>query len=224
MQSFLSSYIERDLMLLFDVRFSPPLVRKLWTMLAHQQGSLLNAENLGNALDVTGTTLKRYLDFLEGAFMLYRLQPYYANIGKRLVKSPKIYIRDSGIVHALLNIRHEKELLNHPVVGHSWEGYVISQIRYIAPEEIQLYFYRTQAGAEIDLVLVKANIVIALIEIKYSTSPAISRGFYQSILDLNSPKAFVICLSERMYKNSQNVTILGLQPFIQYHLSEWFKN
>lgn len=223
MQSFLSSYIERDLMVLFDVRFSTPLVRKLWTMLAHQQGSILNAENLGNALDITGTTLKRYLDFLEGAFMLFRLQPYFTNIGKRLVKSPKIYIRDSGIVHALLNIRHEKELLNHPVVGHSWEGYVISQIRYIAPEEIQLFFYRTQAGAESDLVLVKANKVIALIEIKYSTSPVISKGFYHSILDLDSPEAFVICLSDRMYKNAQKVTILGLQPFIHHHLSKWYK-
>ena len=118
--AFITTYIERDLPFLFDVKFSSVTMRKLWTMLAHLQGTILNAENLGRSLDITGTTLKRYLDYLEGAFIITRLQPFYVNLGKRLVKSPKLYINDTGVLHFLLNIFDKKELVSHPVLGASW--------------------------------------------------------------------------------------------------------
>src|SRR5260221_10054453 len=148
MDSFITTFIERDLPFLFDVRFSPVLMRKLWTMLAHTHGTILNAEALGRSLDITGTTLKRYLDYLEGAFIIHRLPPFYTNIGKRLVKTAKVYINDTGILHFLLNVHSAKELQTLPSLGNSWEGYAISQIRYAKDNRVDMYYYRTQAGAE----------------------------------------------------------------------------
>lgn len=163
LDSFITTYIEKDLPFLFDIKFSPTTMRKLWSMLAHLQGSILNAQKLGASLDITGTTTKRYLDYLEAAFIITRLQPYFVNIGKRLVKAPKIYINDTGILHFLLRIENEKQLTSHPNVGASWEGYVISQILYAKQNRIDMYYYRTQAGAECDLVLVRGHIVKACI-------------------------------------------------------------
>jgi predicted AAA+ superfamily ATPase len=218
MDSFITTYIERDLPFLFDVKFSTVTMRKLWTMLAHLQSSILNAEDLGRSLDITGTTLKRYLDYLEGAFIITRLQPFFINIGKRLVKSPKLYINDTGILHFLLNISDEKQLVNHPSLGASWESYVISQINYAKNSRIDSYFYRTQVGAECDLVLSRGHIVHACIEIKYSSSPVLSKGFYQSIEDLNCTHNFVIVPEDVDYLFKKNIRVVGLQIFIKKYL------
>lgn len=220
MDSFITTYIERDLPFLFDVKFSSSTMRKLWTMLAHLQGKLLNAEDLGRSLDITGTTLKRYLDYLEGAFIITRLQPYYINIGKRLVKSPKLYINDTGILHFLLNISDQKQLMNHPSLGASWESYVISQINYAKNNRIDSYFYRTQVGAECDLVLSRGHIIHACIEIKYSSSPVLSKGFYQSIEDLKCIHNFIIVPDDVDYLFKKNIRIVGLQIFINKYLSK----
>ncbi|MBK6953854.1 MAG: ATP-binding protein [Crocinitomicaceae bacterium] len=218
--SFITTYIERDLPLLFDIRFSPIVMRKIWGMLAHLHGTIINVEQLGASSNVTGTTVKRYLDYLEGAFLIYRLPPFFSNVGKRLVKSPKIYITDTGILHRLLRIDSEKNLLSHPALGMSWEGYIISQIKSAMPTRLDTYYYRTHAGAECDLVMVYGNSVKACIEIKNSKNPAISKGFYQSITDLNSPKSFIICNIEKEYKTKDKITVTNPYTFIKKHLAQ----
>lgn len=218
LDSFITTYIERDLPLLFDVRFSTPVMRKLWVMLAHLQGSILNAEKLGASLDITGTTVKRYIDFLEAAFIVTRLQPFYVNLGKRLVKAPKVYILDSGLLHHLLRLSSEKELLGHPSVGDSWEGYVISQIMYAKRSRTDMYYYRTQAGAECDLVLAHGHLVKACVEIKLSKAPAPSRGFFSSIKDLGSKKNFLISSAVQDYVTKDKIHVVDIKTFIEKYL------
>lgn len=218
MDSFVTTYIERDLPNLFDVKFSTVTMRKLWQMLAHVHGNILNTENLGNSLDITGTTLKRYLDFLEGAFIVHRLPPFFKNIGKRLVKAPKVYINDSGILHFLLNIHSETDLLHHPALGASWEGYVISQIMYAKDTRLDAHYYRTHAGAECDLVLSQGNEVKAAIEIKYSQSAAVTKGFYHSVSDLKSKNNFMITPMETDYLSKEGVRRVGIGTFIRKYL------
>lgn len=201
-----------------DVRFSPVTMRKLWQMLAHVHGNILHAENLGNSLDITGTTLKRYLDFLEGAYIVRRLAPYFNNRGKRLVKAPKVYIIDAGILHFLLAIHSEKELVNHPGLGASWEGYVIGQIAYAKDTRLDIYYYRTHAGAECDLVLARGHEVKAAIEIKYGKSPSVTKGFHHSIVDLKSKNNFIITPLETDYLAKDGVRRVGLAVFISKYL------
>lgn len=218
MNAFITTYIERDMSSIFDVKFSNITMRKLWTMLAHIQSGILNAENLGKSLDITGTTLKRYLDYLEGAFIITKLQPFYINIGKRLVKSPKIYINDSGILHYLLNIPDYKRIVNHPSVGASWEGFVISQINYAKNSRIDSYYYRTQVGAECDLILARGHEIKACIEIKYGNLPNISKGFYQSIQDLNCKNNYIIVPEDVEYSHKPTIKVVGLKIFLNKYL------
>ena len=218
LDSFITTYIEKDLPFLFDMRFSTATMRKLWSMLAHLQGSILNAEKLGGSLDITGTTVKRYLDYLQAAFIITKLQPYYINIGKRLVKAPKLYINDTGILHYLLRIDTEKELSGHPAVGASWEGYVISQVLYAKENRLDMYYYRTQAGAECDLVLVRGHLVKACVEIKFSKAPAVTKGFYQSVTDLKSKNNFIVCPADIDYVTKDGIRILGITTFIKKYL------
>ena len=218
MDSFITTYIERDLPFLFDVRFSPITMRKLWQMLAYIHGNILNAANVGNSLDVTGTTLKRYLDFLEGAFIIRRLPPFFHSTGKRLVRAPKIYVNDSGILHFLLNLDSEKELFNYPNLGASWEGYVVSQITYAKLSRLDVYYYRTHAGAECDLVLARGHEVKAAIEIKYGKEPSLTKGFYQSIQDLKCENNFLITPFETDIGLKKKVRMVGLKVFLQKYL------
>ena len=218
LDSFITTYIEKDLPFLFDMRFSTATMRKLWSMLAHLQGSILNAEKLGGSLDVTGTTVKRYLDYLQAAFIITKLQPYYINNGKRLVKAPKLYINDTGILHYLLRIDTERELNGHPAVGASWEGYVISQVLYAKENRLDMYYYRTQAGAECDLVLVRGHLVKACVEIKFSKAPAVTKGFYQSVTDLKSKNNFIVCPADIDYVTKDGIRILGITTFIKKYL------
>jgi uncharacterized protein len=218
LNSFIITYIEKDLPQLFNIKFSTATMRKLWTMLAHLQGSILNAEKIAGSLDVSAPTIKSYLDYLEGAFIITKLQPWFANIGKRLVKSPKVYINDSGILHYLLNIANEKELLSNPNVGASWEGYVLSQILYARSERLDVYYYRTQSGAECDVVLARGHTIKACIEIKLSHAPVLTKGFYQSITDLKSKNNFVICTADVDFLNTAKVRIVGVNIFIKKYL------
>jgi len=220
LDAFITTYIERDLPFLFDSKISALSMRKLWGMLAHLHGSILNIEQLSNSLGIGATTVRRYLDYLEGAFLIYRLQPYYVNLGKRLVKAPKVYLVDSGILHFLLDLESENDLHYHPQVGASWEGYVIAQIKQAAPSRIDTYFYRTHAGAECDLVLVRGNTVKACIEIKLSKTPVPSKGFYQSTEDLKCNNNFLIVPDTCDYKNNNGVIITDIKTFIIKYLSK----
>jgi hypothetical protein len=178
---------------------------------------MLNTEDLSRSLGVTAPVAARYTDFMVGAFLIYTLQPWYNNNGKRLVKTPKIYIKDTGLLHHLHRITTLDDLMNHPIVGASWEGYAIEQILYHKPSTLDAYYYRTHSGTEVDLILVKGNTPIACIEIKYSNAPKVSKGFFIGIEDLQTKKNFIITPSSDSYPYKQ-ATVCSLVDFIQKHL------
>jgi predicted AAA+ superfamily ATPase len=219
LNDFIRSYVERDLAMLFGVTLSSVTLRNFWSMLAHSNGNLLNAEVFARSLGVSSTTVMKYLDFLEGGYMVRRLQPWFVNAKKRLVKSPKTYIRDTGILHRLLNIPDLESLFGHPGVGGSWEGYVVEQIFQAKPDHLDLFFYRTQAGAECDLLLVQGITPIACIEIKLSNAPVVSRGFLNCIQDLEPKFSFIITPQSDNYVAPQDVNIISLYDFINTKLN-----
>jgi predicted AAA+ superfamily ATPase len=190
-QDFIRTYLERDVPQ-FGPRLPAETLRRLWTMLAHNQSGLLNAANLARALGVDGKAVARYLDLLVGLLLVRRLAPWHRNAGKRLVKSPKVYVRDSGLVHALLGLRGLEDLLGHPVAGGSWEGFVIESLLAAAPPGTEASFYRTSAGAEIDLLLTLPGNRLWAIEIKRGTAPKLDRGFHQACADVDPTRRFVI--------------------------------
>jgi predicted AAA+ superfamily ATPase len=216
--SFIKTFVERDLPEL-GYRITPMLASRLLRMLAHQNGQLLNITHLANSLDIGTHYVNRYLDLLEGGFMIQRLLPWYANAGKRLVKSPKVYVRDSGILHHLLRIRDYDSLLGHPALGPSWESFVIEQIIRVTQRKWEYYFYRTQHGAEADLVLISPSGIRYAIEIKFSEAPVLSRGFYASVADLKPDHSFVIIPSGDAYPKANNIRVISLPDFLQHLLS-----
>jgi len=183
-------------------------------MLAGQNGGIWNAESYARALGITGNTVKRYLAFLEGAFLLRQLNAWYINAGKRLVKSPKIYIRDSGLLHTLNRVQSAEQLPLQLIVGASWEGYVIEQVSQLKPEHIDLYYYRTQHGAECDLLLVNGLQPVMAVEIKFSSSPSLAKGFYTVMDDLKLNKGFVITPGNDPYKLDERVEVGSLMYFL----------
>jgi uncharacterized protein len=216
----IKSYAERDMKELFGVDFSSVTIRNFWSMLAHSNGNLWNKENYGKSLGVTAPTVGRYLEYMEGAFLVTRLQPWFTNSKKRLVKAPKIYIRDTGILHTLIRTQDMNDLFGHPDVGASWESFVIEQIRQLKPPHLDMYFYRTHQGTEADLVLVKGNKPIACIEIKLSSSPQIGKGFFQSITDLKTAKNYLIIPAGDSYLTKDKINICSLADFMTKHLSK----
>jgi predicted AAA+ superfamily ATPase len=212
-QSFIRSYVQSDLSMLFGYNLNPVISEKLMMMLAHNHGQLLNAQDLSRSLGVTSPVVTRYIDFLVGAFLVYKLQPWFPNVGKRLVKSPKTYIKDSGLLHGLLYVQGFDQLTLHPIIGASWEGYVVEQIMYHKAAHLSCYFYRTHSGAEADLVLVKGNKPVACIEIKYSNAPKPSKGFFVSVDDLGTKQNFIITPATDTYKH-QGATVCSLQTFL----------
>jgi predicted AAA+ superfamily ATPase len=190
-EDFIRAYLERDIPQL-GPRIPATTLRRFWTMLAHAQGGLFNAAQLARGLAVDGKTVARYLDLLADLMLVRRLQPFQANIGKRLVKSPKVYVRDSGLVHALLDIESKEGLLSHPIVGASWEGFCIENLLACAPVGVQGYFYRTSGGAEIDLLLAWPGGALWAIEIKRSLTPKVERGFHAASADLAPARKFVV--------------------------------
>lgn len=212
-KNFVKTYIEKDLGLL-GLSAEPQTIERFWRMLANIHGNLWNAEGIGRSMGLTHPTINRYLDFMEGAFLVRRLQPYFVNISKRLVKSPKIYLRDSGILHSFKEISMEATLVEDPQVGASWEGFVIEQIISLVQDNAQVYFYRTQQGAECDLVIEKNGKIIAAIEIKYSSAPQISRGFRTTIDDTKAEMGFVIAKINEDYEVQENIIVCSLQSFL----------
>ncbi len=208
-QNFIKTYLERDLPLL-GLNADPVLTGRLWQMTAHLSGNLLNLETLSGSLGVHGTTVRKYLDFFESAYLIRRIQPYFTNLKKRLVKSPKIYVRDTGILHQLLGITSSFDLAGHPSIGASWETYVIEQITAILPDWAGVYFYRTHQGTEADLVITRGGKPEILVEIKYSTTPKPSKGFHIAQEDLQTKHHFVVCPVEKGFPLSENVRVLGI--------------
>lgn len=189
--TFIRSYLEREIPQ-FGPRIPAETLRRFWTMLAHNQGQLHNAAALARGLDISGVTIARYLDLLVDLLLVRRLQPWTSNLGRRLVKTPKIYIRDSGVCHALLGIETVDGLLGHPVVAGSWEGFVIENIIGALPRRAAWGFYRTSGGAEIDLVVETGRSELWAIEIKRGSAPKISKGFYSGCEDLRPDRRFVV--------------------------------
>jgi uncharacterized protein len=218
MNGFIRSYIERDLTVLFGVEFTASITTKLLSMLAHTHGQVWNAEMISRSIGITGPTVNRYIEFLQGAYLIHKLQPFHINTKKRLVKAPKIYIRDSGMLHAISNIGKMNTLRGHPIAGNSWEGYVVEQVLQAMPAGLQLYYYRTQAGAECDIVLARGVHPIASIEVKLNNAPTITKGYYQSIDDLKTKKNFVVVPDVENYKTTNGILICNVADFMKNHL------
>lgn len=210
LENYIKTFLEKDVRYFLDV--SPDTIKRLWKMIAHINGQELNYSKLANSLGTTSPTVKNYIDVLEYTFMLRRLMPFHSNIKKRLVKSPKIYFRDTGILHALLGINTFEDLFAHPVYGSSWESLVIENI-IAAYSGYEPYFYKTAYGAEIDLLMVKGTKKIAF-EIKASSTPKISKGFYSALEDLQIDEAYVIAQNEIPYPLKNNVMVYPFKEFM----------
>jgi uncharacterized protein len=213
LDDFITSYIERDLAGILGHGFLQGTMRNLWSMVAHSNGNVWNASVYSRSLGVTMPTIKNYIELLEAAFIIRQLPAWFVNTKKRLIKSPKIYFRDSGILHRLCRIHQYRDLFGHPVAGSSWEGYVIEQIAQLKPRELDVYYYRTQNGAECDLLLVNGIMPIACIEIKISSTPKVTKGFYECISDLGTKKNYVVTPASDTYENF-GITICSLQNFV----------
>ena len=217
LDDFVETFIHRDLARLGFI-ISATLVRNMLSMLAHLHSGQLNTSALANSLGLTNPTVNKYLELLEGSFLIRRLPPYFKNVGKRLTKSPKIYIRDSGLLHYLLRIFDHEQLRGNPSVGASWEGYVIEQILREAPEFSDFYYYRTQNGAEVDLLMITPSGKMVCIEIKFSVSPTISKGFYHSVEDLQPQYKYVITPSGECFDRNDGLRICSLNIFLEKEL------
>lgn len=212
-QNFIKTYLERDLAQI-GLSTDPRLVERFWMMLANAQGGLWNAESFAKALGITRPTVNRYLEYLEGSFMVRVLAPYHHNIKKRLVKSPKVFIRDTGLLHALTGVESMAALQNLLLIGASWEGFVIEQIAATYGEAYEYYFYRTHQGAECDLLLVKNGVVKTAIEIKNTLSPKLSKGMQISMEDTGAEEGFVVCRIDQGFPLSEKVKAVGLREFL----------
>ena len=205
-ESFIATHLERDIPS-FGIRVPGTTLHRFWQMLAHLHGQLWNASRLAAGFGVSAPTVQHYLDILEATYMLRRLQPLQANLEKRLVKSPKVYLRDSGILHALLRIASLNDLAGHPIVGASWEGLVLEQIAQLIAPQWQLSFYRTASGAEMDVVAERGNRRIGF-EIKFSSAPALTKGFWSAMSDLNLEKAYIVAPVESGYPLTPKVEVV----------------
>lgn len=204
-QDFIRSYLERDIPQ-FGARLPAETLRRFWTMLAHNQGGLLNVSQLARNIGVDGRTAGGYIDLLVDLLLVRRLPPWHTNIGKRLVRSPKVYVRDSGLLHALLAIGTREGLLGHPVVGASWEGFVIENLLAAAPPQTTAHFYRTSGGAEIDLLLAWPDGRLWAIEIKRSLNPRPERGFHAACEDLAPERRFVVYPGTESYPLGEGIS------------------
>ena len=206
---FIRTYLERDVPAL-GPRIPAETLRRFWTMLAHNQGQTFNAASFARGLDVNGVTIGRYLDLMVDLLLVRRLQPWTSNLGRRLVKAPKVYVRDSGICHALLGIGTLDELFGHPVVGGSWEGFVIENIVGALPRRASWGYYRTAGGAEIDLVVDMGAGEIWAMEIKRSTAPSVSKGFHSACEDLKPKRKLVVHGGDESFPLAKDVEAVAL--------------
>lgn len=211
--AFIRTYLEREVPH-FGVRIPAATLRRFWTMLAHRQGGLLNASALAQSLGVSAPTASRYVDLLVDLLLVRRLQPYFANVGKRLVKAPKVYVRDTGILHALLGLRTYDDLLSHPVAGPSWEGFAIENLLAVAPFGTDAWFYRTRAGAEIDLLLLLPDQRLWAVEVKRGAVRKASKGFELAANDLDVAERFVVHSGDVAYPLSEHTTAMPLDALM----------
>ncbi|WP_256003409.1 MULTISPECIES: ATP-binding protein [Pedobacter] len=211
---FISTYVERDIPLM-GPQIQPNRMKKFWSMLAHYHGQQAVYSELGKSLEVSHTTIKSYLDILVDFYMVRQIQPWSGNTKKRLVKSPKIYIRDSGLLHKLLNIPGFDDLMGNPVLGASWEGFVIENIIVQLPGTWQYSYYRTTTQTEVDLVLEGPNNQVWALEVKRSSAPRPGRGFYAACEDIGATQKFVIYGGKERYPLQENTEAIGLAEFLQ---------
>lgn len=208
-RDFVRTYLERDIPQL-GPRIPAETLRRLWTMLAHNQAGLLNVANLARGLGVSGVTVARYLDLMVDLLLVRRLPPRLANAGKRLVRSPKVYLRDSGLLHALLGIADKESLLGHPVLGGSWEGLTIENLIGVAGPNAEPSFYRTSGGAEIDLILSWADGREWAIEVKRTSAPKLERGMRSALGDVEPERAFVVYPGSERFALGEGTEAIGL--------------
>jgi predicted AAA+ superfamily ATPase len=208
-QDFIRTYLERDIPQ-FGPRIPAETLRRFWTMLAHHQGCLLNAAQLARSLGVDGKTVASYLDLLVDLLLVRRLPPWHSNAGKRLVKSPKVLIRDSGLTHTLLGLKEKEAILGHPILGASWETFVVETLIRTAPEDAVASFYRTAAGAEIDLLLELPGGRLWAIEIKRSLTPKVERGFHVACADLSPQRRFVVYSGTERFPLAADIEAISL--------------
>jgi uncharacterized protein len=208
-RNFIRTYLERDVPM-FGPRVPAQTLEQLWTMLAHNQGGILNASKLAQSLMVSAPTVTRYIDLLVDLLLVRRLQQFHGNTGKRLVKAPKVYIRDSGLVHALLRIPNHEALAGHPVVGTSWEGMVIETLISAAPERTVVSYYRTSAGAEIDLLLDIPGHGLWAIDVKRGLAPKVQRGFHNACEDVKPQQQFLVYSGDTRYPVTETLQAISL--------------
>ena len=213
-KDFIKTYLERDIPML-GPRIPSETLERFWVMLAHTQGSLLNASKLATSLEVSSVTIARYIDLFVDLLLVRRLQPFTANVKKRLVKSPKIYVRDAGMTHALLNIQNYNDLLGHPAVGGSWEGFVIENICAHLPSGADVFYYRTAGGAEIDLIIQFSPNEKWAIEIKRSAASSSSKGFYEGCEDISADRKFLIHGQSDVFQLKDNIEVVSLYSFLK---------
>lgn len=208
-QDFIRTYLERDIPAI-GPRIPAETLRRFWTMLAHHQSGLLNASEFARSLGVTSQTVANYLDLLVDLLLVRRLAPWHSNGAKRLVKSPRVYVRDSGLVHTLLGLTDREAVLGHPVAGASWEGFVIESLVAAAPEGTEAYFYRTSVGAEIDLLLRHPDGRLWVFEVKRSLSPKVERGFHSACEDLSPDRRILIYPGSETFPLGNGIEVMSL--------------
>lgn len=208
-QNFIRTYLERDVPQ-FAPRISTETLRRFWGMLSNAQGTLINVAQLAGNLGIDQKTAQSYMDLLIDLLMVRKLQPWHSNIGKRLVKSPKVYVRDSGLVHSLLSISNKEALLSHPIIGQSWEAFIIENLTATLPNGAIPYFYKTSGGAEIDLIIAWPNQEIWAIKIKRSLQPKVEKGFHQACIDLEPKKKFVVYAGQERFSLGHDVEVISL--------------
>jgi uncharacterized protein len=211
-EDFIRTYLERDIPQ-FAPRVFPKILQAFWTMLAHHQATLLNVAQLARNLGVDTKTANSYINILCDLLLVRQLQPWHSNLGKRLVKTPKTYIRDTGLMHSLLSIETNDALAGHPTVGASWEAFCIETICQQLPSNVQTHFYRTSAGAEIDLLIQSPSGNLWAIEMKRSATPKVERGFHLACADLNPTRKFVVYPGIDTYRMSDDITAISLPNF-----------
>jgi predicted AAA+ superfamily ATPase len=217
LDNFINSYIRRDLPML-GLNVNQSVLRNLWMMTAHINGSVVNFSNLSRSLELSSTTIKKYLGFLENAFLIRQLKPYFFNAKKRLVKSPKVFIRDTGVLHNLLNISSDTDLEGNPAKGSSFEGFVIEQILQSAGSKMGSFYYRTHQGSECDLVLTKSNLPYMAIEIKYSSAPKLTKGNLLSFEDIGAEHNFIVTPDTDDYLINKKTRVCSLQVFLEKYI------
>jgi len=211
-EDFIMTYLQRDLAFMgYDIRIPTMKLRQFWQMLAHTHGQLINLSQLAMNMELSRQSIRKYLDILQETFMIRQLQPFHTNLKKRLVKSPKIFIRDSGIFHTLMGIQSFRAIIGHSIVGMSWEGFCIEQILSQLPHGWGSFFYRTQAGAEVDLILQRRfGDAPIFVEFKYCQSPKLTKGFWQAKTDLQPKACYVVFPGTQSYPLGESVEVLSL--------------